>query len=72
MGVIKGATNFLRANPHLVPVVGYIRDHPGCTSAEISERLGSEVAPGDLQKLRDRGLIRRTGRTTAQKTRWSA
>lgn len=70
--MIKGATNFLRANPHLVPVVDYIRNHPGCTSAEISAGLGIEVSSRDVQKLRQRGLIRRTGHTTSQKARWSA
>lgn len=49
--------------PEFIPVYEYIRDHPGCSTREINEALGTQFRAPDLQRLRARGLIRTRGRS---------
>lgn len=63
---------YLGRNPHLIPVVEYIKANPGCTTREISAGLGIEVSSRDVQKLRQRGVIRRIGLGPSGVARWSA
>lgn len=56
--------------PEFVPVYEFIRDHPGCTTREINESLGTALGAHDLQRLRARGLIRTRGRSGNGYFRW--
>lgn len=63
---------YLGRNPRLIPIVEFIRANPGCTTREIAAGLGIEVSPRDIQKLRQRGVIRRIGLGPSGVARWSA
>lgn len=67
------ANAFLTRHPHLIPVLEYVRDHPGCTTREIRRDVSPDISPYDMRRLHDVGFVRRTDRRgPGSTTRWSA
>lgn len=64
------AEPFMVHKRHLVPIVEFIRDHPGCTTAEIKAGLGTDIPKTDIMRLSSSGVIRRIGSTDRGKARW--
>lgn len=63
----------LHHHPEWVQVVEYLREHPDSTTAEIKAGTGVGVHSGMLVRMRDHGLIRKSGRIDASgpEYRWS-
>lgn len=64
------AESFMVHKRHLTPIVDYVREHPGCTTAEIKAGLGTDIPKTDIMRLSSSGVIRRIGSTDRGKARW--
>ncbi len=64
----------LHHHPEWGVVVEYLRHHPDSTTAEIKAGTGVAVHSGMLVRMRDHGLIRKSGRNDGGRPeyRWSA
>ncbi len=54
--------SYLRAHPEYIPVIDYVREHPGCTYSDIMRDVDTDIHPGAMILLHRRGYIRKVGR----------